>query len=163
MAAGNWKRRRKLIVPGVLALGAVAVWLLYPRTSDRELIENLLRRGEHGVETKNAREIMGCVASDYKDSEYTYSELYRSVLQWCRVSAQAQVTIGDSFELDLEKDRASGTFDVLVELYEQGQRTAVPLHLRITFVKHWEGWHRVWLVRSVEGYQEEGKMMEGMD
>ncbi len=151
----------KLGVPGLLVLATLVVWLVYPRPTDRELVYALLQRGEHGIETKNVREIMGCVSPDYQDREHTYSELYRMVLGWPRVAERGEVTV-ENLQLDLGKETGSGTMDVTFVLIEKsGRRTTFPLHLTMTFEKRRQTWHHVWLVKSVGGY-DEGTLTEGV-
>ncbi len=162
MAAGNWRRRLKLVVPGVVLLGAAALWLLSPKPTDREQVLAMIARGEHGLETKNAKEVMSCVAPDYHDSQNaTYSELYRGVLQWGRVPMQGDLTIQD-YRIDVGRGTGTGRFSVVFVLREKsGHEETFPMQLTMTFEKRRQGWRQVWLVKSVEGY-DEGKMIEGV-
>jgi hypothetical protein len=151
MGSVVWRRLR-FVVPVAIA-AAAAVWFWYPRPSDGELIAALVQRAEHGVETKNAKEITSCVSPDYKDSEgLTHTDILRLALQWARTSGQADVTIED-YQLDITRPTARGTFDVVLVLGTQGE-AAKPRNIRVAveFALERRGWRRVWLVRSVEGY-----------
>jgi hypothetical protein len=157
------RRRLKLVLLAALTLTAVAVWTLYPRPSDADLIAELIRRGEHGIETKNTKEIMGCVAPDYHDSQnVTRTELLRLVMQWARVRERGEVTIED-YHLEITPPSATGTFAVTFVLAgEGGRRTPLPMQLTMQFEEHPHTWRDEWLVRSVEGYSV-GSMMEGVE
>jgi hypothetical protein len=114
------------------------------------------------VETKSAKEITSCVSPNYKDSEgLTRTDILRLALQWARMSEQADVTVED-YQLDVTRPTARGTFDVALVLTAQGQ-AAEPRNIRVTveFALERRGWRRVWLVRSVEGYDLNG-MIEGI-
>lgn len=145
-----------------MGLGALAVWFLYPRPTDRELIVELIRRGERGIETKQVKEIMSCVAPDYRDSQnVTRTELLRMAMQWARVRERGEVTIED-YQLEITPPTATGSFDVsFVLIGQDAARTTLPMTLMMQFVEQRRGWRRVWLVKSVEGYSM-GSMMEGV-
>ncbi len=146
---------------GALLLAAMLAWLVHPRPSDRQQIEDLLHRGEHGIDTKNVSEIMDCVAPNYRDGEHvSRADLQRMVLGWARVSEQGNVTIEDC-RLDLHSTRGTGKLKVVFDLMGQGGKTSLPMELKISFAKERRGWHRVWLITSVDGYRE-GNMMEGI-
>lgn len=152
--AGRCRRQgRRLFVPLAIGLIVGLVWLFYPRPTDRELIVGMLWRGEHGLETKDVKEIMSCVAPDYGDSQNTTrTELLRMALQWRRVRERGEVTI-ESYDLDISPPAAEGTFEVVFVLIGQdGRRTALPMTLTMQFEQCWQRWRKVWLVKSVEGY-----------
>ncbi len=147
-------RRRwlKISVP-VALVAAAAVWFWYPRASDEQLIAALIQRAEHGVETKNVREITSCVSPSYEDTEgLTRTDILRLAMQWARESAQADITI-EGYELEVTRPTARGTFDVALILGAQGE-AAKPRNIRVAvqFALERRGFRRVWLVRSVEGY-----------
>jgi hypothetical protein len=162
MSGWSWRRRLKVFLPAAVGLIAVAVWFLYPRPTDRELIVDLIRRGEHGIETKNVKEVMSCVAPDYADSQnVTRTELLRMVMQWPRVREKGELTI-ENYDLEITPPTAKGTFDVTFVLIGQGgTREALPMTLTMQFVEQRKGWSRAWLVQSVEGYSM-GSMIEGV-
>lgn len=152
MESAVWRRWLKVAIP-VAVVAAAAVWFWRPRPSDEELIAALVQRAEHGVETKDAREITSCVSPNYKDSEgLTRTDIVRLALQWARTSEQADVTVED-YQLDVAPPTARGTFDVALVLGTQGE-AAKPRNIRVAveFALERRGWRRVWLVRSVEGY-----------
>ncbi len=70
------------------------------------------------------------------------------------------MTIEDC-RLEVGPRRATGNLKVVFELFGQGTRSAMPLNLKLTFARERRGWHRVWLVTSVDGYRE-GNMIEGI-
>ena len=151
------------IVLAAVALIAVAVWFLHPRPTDQQLIAEVVRRGEHGIETKNVKEIMSCVAPDYQDSQnVTRTELLRMVMQWPRVRERGEITLED-YHLDITPPTATGTFEVAFVLTgEGGRRTPMPMQLTMQFEEQPHAWRKVWLVKSVEGYSM-GSMMDGID
>jgi hypothetical protein len=152
MAFGGWKRG--LTVLALVIVGALlGWWLFHPRPSDRELIEDLVAKAEHGVETKSSKEIMECVAPDYRDEGgLTRVDIFRLAWRWQRTSEQADVVI-DNYEIEVTPPTATGRFDVQVLLEEQG-RQALPLrfHLMVQFEKQRQRWRKVWLVKSVGGH-----------
>ena len=124
MVAGNWKRKKFFLLAGVLVLGAAAVWLLRAGPSDRRLIEDLLRRGEHGIVAKNSDEIMSCIAPDYRDHEHvSYAQLRRMVFSWPRVADQGQLTI-QTYQLEIGRERATGTLEAIFEFELAGSADA---------------------------------------
>ncbi len=146
-----------------MGLIAVAVWCLHPRPTDQRLIAEVVQRGEHGIETKNVKEIMSCVAPNYQDSQnVTRTELLRMVMQWPRVRERGEITIED-YHLDITPPTATGTFDVTFVLTgEGGRRTPRPMKLTMQFEEQPHVWRNVWLVKSVEGYSM-GSMIEGVE
>jgi len=163
MSGRSLRRRLKFILPAALGLIAVAVWFLHPRPTDQQLIAEVVRRGEHGIETKNVKEIMSCVAPDYQDSQnVTRTELLRLVMQWPRVRERGEITLED-YHLDITPPTATGRFDLTFVLTgEGGRRTSLPMQLTMQFEEQPHAWRNVWLVKSVEGYSM-GSMMEGVE
>lgn len=157
------RRRLKCILPAAIGLTAVAVWFLSPRATDRELIVETIARGEHGIETKDVKEIMSCIAPDYSDSQNTTrTELLRMAMQWPRVHERGEVTVED-YHLEITPPTATGVFEVTFVLIEGGgARTVMPLTLTMQFGKAWRKWRPVWLIKSVEGYSMDG-LMEGVE
>lgn len=150
--AGGWKRWVKALLL-VLLLASLGWWLLHPRPSDRELILDLVAKAEHGVETKSAKEIMECVAPDYKDEDgLTRLDILRLALRWQRDPDEAEVVI-DDYEIEVMSPRASGRFQVDV-LFEEDRGCASPLrfNLAVQFEKQRQRLRKVWLVKSVNGH-----------
>lgn len=153
-----WKRGLKvlcLVVAGAL----IGWWFLHPRPSDRDMIEELVAKAEHGVETKSATEIMECVAPGYQDDEgLSHNDIFRLAWRWARSSARADVVIED-YRIDIAAPEASGSFLVQVLLEEQGQRLpALRFDLEVEFEKQRRGWRKVWLVKAVNGHGLERKV-----
>jgi hypothetical protein len=130
------------------------VWLLWPRPSDQALILELVARAEHGVETKNANEIMGCVARDYHDpAGLTRVDIFRLAMHWQRSSEQVDVAI-DQYQLDITPPTATGKFEVELT-FSEGGSAELPQRLPLTveFEKQRVGLFRKgWLVKSVSGH-----------
>ena len=162
MSGWSWRRRLRIFLPAALGLLAVAMWFLHPRPTDRELIVDTIRRGEHGLETKNVKEIMSCVAPDYADSQnVTRTELLRMVMQWPRVREKGELTV-ENYDLEITPPTAQGSFEVtFVLIGPDGKRTTLPMTLTMGFEEQRKGWGRAWLVKSVEGYSM-GSMIEGV-
>jgi len=149
------------VLLALVVLGAGAWWVLRPRPTDRELIERLIAKAEHGVETKSLKEIMGCVASDYHDpAGLSKTDIWRIALQWVRSSEQVDVVIED-YALDLHPPTAIGRFDLRL-IAEQGL-LGIPATMQLTveFAKERRRLSGVWLVRSVSGHGLE-KEFEGV-
>jgi hypothetical protein len=147
-----WKRALKvlcLVIAGTL----VGWWFLHPRPSDMDLVEELVAKAEHGVETKSATEIMECVGPDYQDEEgLSRNDIFRLAWRWARSSTRADVVIED-YQIDIASPKASGDFLVQVLLEEQGQRLpALHFDLEVEFEKQRRGWRKVWLVTAVNGH-----------
>jgi len=65
--AGSFTRQTGRILVALALVGAVGWWLLQPRPSDRERLEELVARAQQGFENRSVGEIMSCVAQDYRD------------------------------------------------------------------------------------------------
>jgi len=147
-------RKRALKLLGLVAAGALlGWWFLYPRPSDRFLIEQLIAKAEHGIETKSTKEIMECVSPDYHDQDgLTHTDIYRLAWRWQRTSGRADIAIED-YQLDIKSPNATGDFRVQVLLEAEGE-SYPPIHLRLSvhFEKRRRGWHRVWAVKAVNGH-----------
>jgi len=147
-------RQRGLKITLMVLVGvAVGWWVWHPRPTDRELIEELIARAEHGVETKSVDEIMSCLSRDYeRQGDLSREDIWRMAMQWARSSAQADVLIED-YRLTLEGPEATGYFRVKVELTEDGfRRPALALSLTVDFVRRRSGLRTVWLVHSIGGF-----------
>jgi hypothetical protein len=149
--SGVWKRWAQLLA-GLVVLSAAAWWVLHPRPSDRELIEELIAKAEHGVETKSVKEVMSCVASDYHDPEgLSSTDVWRLAMQWSRSSAEADVVIED-YKLDIGPSQARGEFAVRVITEGLGVNQPIAMRLTVEFTKRRRGLRKVWLVKSVSGH-----------
>jgi hypothetical protein len=150
---GNAAWNRALRIAVLVALGAaVGWWLVHPRPSDEELIAELVTRAEHGVETKSVDEIMSCVSDDYEgQGDWSREDIWRVAMQWARSSEQAEVTVQD-WQVDVEDGRAVGHFQVDVTLLEEGRGRPTTLFLTVDFKRERHGLRKVWLVRSVQGF-----------
>jgi hypothetical protein len=148
------RRTQRLAILLLIASVAVAVWLLWPRPSDEKLILDLVARAEHGVETKNADEIMGCVARDYHDpSGLSRVDIFRLAMHWQRTSEQADVTI-DSYMLDITPPTATGHFEGEVAISEGGPpEHPQRMSLTVEFGRERQGFFgKKWVVTSVSGH-----------
>lgn len=146
----------------VAGAGLVLWWFLHPRPTDEELILGLVTKAEHGIETKDRREIMDCVAEDYHDEAgLSRIDILRLAIHWERSSEQVEIVVGE-YELDVEGPRATGRFVAELE-FEQAGRHEPPLRLPLVveFEKQRRRWGRVWLVKSVGGHGLE-KGFEGL-
>lgn len=137
----------------LVALGAaVGWWLVHPRPSDEELIIELVARAEHGVETKSVDEIMSCVSDDYEgQGDWSREDIWRVAMQWARSSEQADVTVQDR-QVDVEDGRAVGHFQVDFTLLKEDRGRPATLFLTVDFEQERHGLRKVWLVRSVQGF-----------
>lgn len=147
------RQRGFRIVLSVLVGVAVGWWVWHPRPTDRELIEELIARVEHGVETKSVDEIMSCLSRDYeRQGDLSREDIWRMAMQWARSSAQADVLIED-YRLTLEGPEATGYFQVKIGLTEDGfRRPPLALSLTVDFVRRRSGLRTVWLVQSIGGF-----------
>lgn len=151
------RRRRSIAVALGVVLGAAAAWLaIQVRPSDRERIEEVVTRAERGIETKSVKEIMRCVSPDFVgEGGMDRDEVWRLAAQWARSASRAEVVIQD-YELQIHPPRARGRFDVVVHLeLEGGPSIPLGLELTVEFERRWRGLRRVWLVKSVTGYDPE--------
>ena len=161
MKSKPWSRRLRIILP-VMLIGLAAVWWQYPRPSDRELIDGVLRRAAQGIETKNVKEIKSCVSPDYQDSEgLTRRQIHRLAMAWAREPETADLTFED-YQVTVAPPEATAEFIALVTFSGQGARSTMQLQIRMQLHKERRGLRRVWLVRSVEGHQM-GRIIEGFE
>jgi len=154
--------RLRRVTAVVLLLGLVVAWRLWPRASDQELIATVVRHAEHGVATKDVKEVMSCVSPEYRDSEgLTRAQVLRLAMVWAREPQTATVSVED-YRLTLTPPEASATLTAVVAVTGQGAITSQRLPVTVGFRKerHWLG--SVWLVRSVEGH-ELGRLLEGTE
>ncbi|UCC68876.1 MAG: hypothetical protein JSV79_02825 [Armatimonadota bacterium] len=152
MAGPSWNRVFRIAF--LVVLGAVAGWwVVHPRPSDEDLIAELVAKAEHGVETKSVDEIMSCVSRDYSgQGEMSREDVWRSAQQWVRSPVQADVVIQD-YQLALKDAEAVGQFQVDVRLQEEGGLVqTLNLFLTVGFERQRRGLRKVWLVKSVRGF-----------
>ena len=82
------RQRGLKIVVLVLVGTAFGWWLWHPRPTDQELIDELIARAEHGVETKSVDEIMSCLSRDYGgQGDLSREDMWRMAMQWARSSS----------------------------------------------------------------------------
>ena len=136
----------------ILAAG-LAWWLFHPRPTDRELIDQLIARAVHGVETKSVDEIMGCVAPDYQDElGLRQVDVWRGAMRWGQTVDKAEVEISD-YRVDIHPPTATGRLEVRLTITQNGHYLEPePLHLMVQFEQERQRWRKVWLVKSVSGY-----------
>ncbi len=136
----------------VLAIAFAVWWLTNPRISDKQQIENLVAKVEHGVESKSGREIMECVAPDYKDSNgLDRLEILKLVNSWVRSPEQADITV-EKYEIKINGRSATGHFDVQLYLQEDGRgQPPTWMSVEVSFEKQWRRLRQVWRVKAVEG------------
>ncbi len=154
-ARSSWSAAKAVLwLLGTVALGW---WLLHPRATDREQLEQLIAKGKQGLESRSAVQIMECLAPDYHDGGgLKKGDVAQIVRRVTRESHRIEVTI-DDYQLDLHPPKARGYFDVRILLYE-GPRSAVPIHwnLDVAFEKQHLGWHDLWrqgwVVTSIDGH-----------
>lgn len=148
------RRMQRLVILGAIVVLPVCVWLLWPRPSDKELLLELVARAEHGVETKNTEEIMGCVSREYHDpAGLTRLDIFRLAMQWQRSPEQVDVVI-DEYQLEVTPPTATGRFDVELA-FGAGASFGLPQRLALTveFAKERKGlFGRRWRVKSVSGH-----------
>jgi hypothetical protein len=149
MGGRGWKRGLRLLLL-VAAGAAIGWWFAHPRTTDEELILELVARAEHGVETKSVQEIMDCVAPDYEDETgLTRVDVWRLAMRWARSPERADVVI-EEYEVTVTPPTATGHVVGRVLVEQEGRYTA-PLNLEVTveFEKQRRRWRKVWLVKSI--------------
>ncbi len=148
----RWSRILRVGLLVVLG-GAVGWWLVRPRTSDEELIAEVVARAEHGVETKSVDEIMSCVSSEYRgQGDMRREDVWRSAQQWIRSPATAQVTV-ENQRVTVEEGKAVGRLEVDVRLEEEGRLVRhLRLFLTVDFERERRGLRKVWLVKSMSGF-----------
>jgi len=146
-------RRTLTLIVLVVCGSLLGWWLLTPRPTDQELIQELVARAEHGVETKSVEEIMSCVSEEYRDaSGLSRRDIWRLAMNWARSAEQAEVVIG-SYDVEVDSPRATGWFGVTVHLQAGEQRLRLPeMQLTVQFEKERRGWRKVWLVTSMSGH-----------
>lgn len=152
MGGGTWSRTWKIALPVVVG-AALGWWLLQPRPDARELIEELVLKAEHGVETKSVDEVMDCLAPDYvTQNDISRQDIWRLAMQWARSPIQADVVIQDN-EITVTGQQATGHFHVQVGLEEEGRyRSPITVFLTVEFERQRRGLRKVWLVKSVSGF-----------
>jgi len=159
-----FRGRRTLRLVFLVVCGSLlGWWLFHPRPTDQELIQELVARAEHGVETKSVDEIMSCVSDEYKDgSGLSRRDIWRLAMNWARSSEEAEVVIG-SYDIEVASPRATGWFGVTVYLHAGAHRLELPeMQLTVEFEKERRGWRKVWLVRSVTGHDLESMTQDYM-
>ena len=159
-----FRGRRTLRLVFLVVCGSLlGWWLFHPRPTDQELIQELVARAEHGVETKSVDEIMSCVSDEYKDgSGLSRRDIWRLAMNWARSSEEAEVVIG-SYDIEVASPRATGWFGVTVYLHAGAHRLELPdMQLTVQFEKQRRGWRKVWLVRSVTGHDLESMTQDYM-
>ncbi len=152
MVGLGWNRAWRI---GLLVLlgAAVGWWVVHPRPSDEELIAELVARAEHGVETKSVEEIVSCVSHDFRGEGDMYREdVWRAAQQWVRSPMEADIAVQDQ-QLTLRGAEAVGEFQVDVRLEEEGRLVqSLNLFLRVEFERQRRGLRKLWLVKSVWGF-----------
>jgi len=152
MAGLGWNRASRI---GLLVVAGAVVgwWVVHPRPSDEELIAELVARAEHGVETKSVEEIMSCVSRDFRGQGDMFREdVWRSAQQWARSPVEADVAIQDQ-RVTLRGPEATGQFQVDVRLEEEGRLVqSLNLFLTVGFERERRGLRKLWLVKSVSGF-----------
>jgi hypothetical protein len=145
-------KRRVVLLLALVAAGSLLWWVTH-RKSDRQLIDDVIAKVVHGVETKSLDEIMECVAPDYQDDTgLSRVDVWRGAAQWVRTVDAAAVTI-DNYFVDIQPPTATGTFEVRMQVTRNGQILELgPMHLTVQFEKERRRFKRVWLVKSVSGY-----------
>lgn len=159
-----FRGRRTLRLVFLVVCGSLlGWWLFHPRPTDQELIQELVARAEHGVETKSVDEIMSCVSDEYKDgSGLSRRDIWRLAMNWARSSEEAEVVIG-SYDIEVASPRATGWFGVTVYLHAGAHRLELPdMQLTVEFEKERRRWRRVWLVKSVTGHDLESMTQDYM-
>ncbi len=148
------RRTQRLAILLLIALVAVGAWILWPRPSDQQLILDLMATAEHGVETKNANEIMKCVARDYHDAAgLDRTDLFRLAFRWQQAPEEADIAI-TSYDLNITPPTATGQFEVDVTISEGGA-IHPPEHLSLTlkFARERSGLlGKKWVVKSATGH-----------
>ena len=152
-------RRWATIILALLVVGAVAWWLTHRKT-DRQLIDELIAKAVHGVETKSLDEIMDCVASDYRDDMgLSKLDMWRAAAQWVRTVDTAEVSI-DDYQVDIRPPSATGFLDLRVEVTRNGQIDNLgPMPVTLQFEKQRRRLSKVWLIKSASS-QGVNKMLE---
>ena len=159
-----FRGRRTLRLVFLVVCGSLlGWWLFHPRPTDQELIQELVARAEHGVETKSVDEIMSCVSDEYKDgSGLSRRDIWRLAMNWARSSEEAEVVIG-SYDIEVASPRATGWFGVTVYLHAGAHRLELPdMQLTVEFEKERRRWRRVWLVKCVTGHDLESMTQDYM-
>jgi len=154
--AGSFTRQTGRILVALALAGAVGWWLLQPRPSDRERLEELVARAEHGFENRSVGEIMSCVAQDYRDdSGLTRAEVLYLARRLALEARKVEVTI-NSADIQVAGEKAVGRFDAEVVVSEGGEAIPWPMRLEVQFRKErrgWSGlWRKEWVVKSVSGH-----------
>jgi hypothetical protein len=152
MAGLGWNRASKIGLVVVLGAG-VGWWVVHPRPSDEELIVELVARAEHGVETKSVAEIMSCVSRDFRgEGDMFREDVWRAGQQWARSPIEADIAVHDQ-RVTLRGAEAVGEFQVDVRLEEEGRLVqSLNLFLRVEFERQRRGLRKLWLVKSVQGF-----------
>jgi hypothetical protein len=133
----------------VVAAGALLWWWVH-RPSDRQLVDELIARAVHGVETKSLDEIMGCVSPGYHDEEgLSKLDVWRGAARFVQSPDTAEVSIED-YTLDIAPPKATGVFRVRVVILQNGQYLNLgPMEMTVEFEKRRRRLRQVWLVKSV--------------
>jgi hypothetical protein len=143
--------RKRLWIAAILvvAAGAFLCWWMH-RASDRQLIDELVARAEHGIETKSLDEIMGCIAPDYQDpTGLSKLEVYRGAMHFVQSPDTADVSI-DNTSVEITSPTATGVFDVHVVITQNGRYIdSGPMQVTVQFEKERRRLSKVWMVKSV--------------
>ena len=133
----------------VVAAGAFLWWWMH-RASDRQLIDELVARAEHGIETKSLDEIMDCIAPDYQDGiGLSKLDVFRGAMHFVQSPDTAEVSI-DNTSVEITSPTAAGIFDLHVVITQNGRYVdSGPIQVTVQFEKERRRLSKVWLVKSV--------------
>jgi hypothetical protein len=151
----TWRTALAFLVAALVVAGAPYV-LLASRPSERQLVQQLVQKAKHGLETRSLDQMMDCIAPDYRDDAgLTHADARRIAQAVARNVQKAEVTITHS-HIALTGRSALGHFDVNVVLHAGDQAIAWPMKLKVLFEKQrrgWRGlWRAAWVVKSIEGH-----------
>ena len=114
------------------------------------MIDELVARAEHGIETKSLDEIMDCIAPDYQD-EMGLSKLdvFRGAMHFVQSPDTADVSIDDA-SVEITSPTATGVFDLHVVMMQNGRYVdSGPIRVTMQFEKERRRLSKVWMVKSV--------------
>lgn len=157
-------RRRWWVIGLVVAVTSVlACGMLWPDDDDRVLIDKLVQQAKEAIEQRAPGQFIECFADNYKDeSGLSREDFYQLAARVAREVPKTEVVIHKS-DIRLAGEKATGTFDVDVVMYDSARRIPWHMNLEVQFAKKlaWPSvWKRTWVVQSMKGHSLDRSFLE---
>lgn len=134
----------------MVVVSAAFLWWWTHRANDQQLIDELVARVEHGIETKSPDEIMDCIAPDYHDAMgLSKQDVFRGTMRFVQSPDTVDLSISNA-SVEITPPVATGLFEVRVVITQNGRYVdSGPVQVTVQFQKERRRLSRVWLVKSI--------------